>query len=663
MQICNEEPIRTLAYQLWLDRGAPFDNTQDIDWLESERIILSRSIDPVIDPVVIEPDETDSSAEVPAPPEVTGPAGRTNRWMQAHWEQIGRKPLKELCLPSTHDSGTYRLDLKLAPDAADLIKTLYDYADTDNNATGVRKYIRGMAVCQSLTIREQLDSGIRVIDLRVCKVDGVYYCCHALLGDEIRVLLKDMAEFLAANLYEVVFVKVGLKEMSDAEETEAWSYLVENTAPYGIKYPKDKVEGDKSPIDPDFSMETLASLKANKDRRCLLLSDDYFSSNYSEEMTTTDGVISRLESKTTDIDGEERANREAKRESGKPTAIDRRLFEAQCFRPTSSFNYGAGYIQAEGAISLGALAGLAGLSLNYVPLLKTVFKGDEHTPVPANLHENAQNSRSIVREYFTWLAGNPHIARPQVINCDYFQEVPLVDIAIQISIGQPVPDLSGVQDIPVPELRMDWFTATVGWVPNLVAFAAMLAGVGCCDLGRYLDDNIPGITGDVLGSALKGAGYACGEVAQTIHTVLKLTADELNTVLRQIGYASDEIEQAFVTMGEGFVDFFSDAGEEAERIAMEAARLAEEAARQTENAARIAAAETARVAEEAARQAEEAALIAAREAERIALETARVAEEAARATAREAERIAREAARVAEDAARATANALNPTRW
>lgn len=641
MQICNEEPIRTLAYQLWLDRGAPFDNTQDIDWLESERIILSRSIDPVIDPVVIEPDETDSSAEVPAPPEVTGSARRTNKWMQAHWEQIGFKPLKELCLPSTHDSGTYRLDLKLAPDAADLIKTLYDYADTDNNATGVRKYIRGMAVCQSLTIREQLDSGIRVIDLRVCKVDGVYYCCHALLGDEIRVLLKDMAEFLAANPYEVVFVKVGLKEMSDAEETEAWSYLVENTAPYGIKYPKDKVEGDNSPIDPDFSMETLASLKANKDRRCLLLSDDYFSSNYSEEMTTTDGVISRLESKTTDIDGEERANREAKRESGKPTAIDRRLFEAQCFRPTSPFNYGAGYIQAEGAISLGALAGLAGLSLNYVPLLKTVFKGDEHTPVPANLHENAQNSRSIVREYFTWLAGNPHIARPQVINCDYFQEVPLVDIAIQISIGQPVPDLSGVQDIPVPELRMDWFTATVGWVPNLVAFAAMLAGVGCCDLGRYLDDNIPGITGDVLGAALKGAGYACGEVAQTIHTVLKLTADELNTVLRQIGYASDEIEQAFVTMGEGFVDFFSDAGEEAERIALEAARVAEEAARQAENAARIAAAETARVAEEAARQAEEAARIAAREAERIA----------------------REAARVAEDAARATANALNPTRW
>jgi len=317
-----------------------------------------------------------------------------------------------------------------------------------------------------------------------------------------------------------------------------------------------------------------------------------------------------------EIEGEERANREAKRESGKPTAIDRRLFEAQCFRPTSQFNYGAGYIQAEGAISLGALAGLAGLSLNYVPLLKTVFKGDEHTPVPANLHENAQNSRSIVREYFTWLAGNPHIARPQVINCDYFQEVPLVDIAIQISIGQPVPDLSGVQDIPVPELRMDWFTATVGLVPNLVAFAAMLAGVGCCDLGRYLDDNIPGITGDVLGAALKGAGYACGEVAQTIHTVLKLTADELNTVLRQIGYASDEIEQAFVNMGEGFVDFFSDAGEEAERIAIDATRMAEEAAR-------IAAAET------------------AREAERIALETARIAEEAARATA----------------------NALNPSRW
>ncbi|MGB8248210.1 MAG: hypothetical protein WCE98_09400 [Chlorobium sp.] len=656
MPICNEEPIRTLAYLLWLDRGAPFDNTQDIDWLESERIILSRSIEPANEPVASEPDDTAPSAEVPAPPEVTGSARRTNRWMQAHWEQIGRKPLKQLCLPSTHDSGTYRLDLKLAPDAADLIKTLYDYADTENNATGVRKYIRGMAVCQSLTIREQLDSGIRVIDLRVCKVDGVYYCCHALLGDEIRVLLKDMAGFLSANPYEVVVVKVGLKEMSDAEETEAWSYLVENTAPYGIKYPKDKVEGDKSPIDPDFSMETLASLKANKDRRCLFLSDDYFTSNYSEEMTTTDGVISRLESKTTAIDGEERANREEKRENGEPTAADHRLFEAQCFRPTSPFNYGAGYIQAEGAISLGALAGLAGLGYNYASLLNAVFSGESLAPVPANLHENAQNSRSIVREYFTWLAGNPHIARPQVINCDYFQEVPLVDIAIQISIGQQLPDLSGIQDIPVPELRMDWFTATVGWVPNLVAFAAMLAGVGCCDLGRYLDDNIPGITGDVLGAALKGAGYACGEVAQTIHTVLKLTADELNTVLRQIGYASDEIEQAFVTMGEGFVDFFSDAEEEAERIAKEAAAMAEEAAR-------IAAEETARVAEEAARQVEEAARIAAREAERIALETARVAEEAARATAREAERIAREAARFAEDAARATANALNPSRW
>ncbi|NTW63042.1 MAG: DUF2934 domain-containing protein, partial [Chlorobiaceae bacterium] len=147
MKSRNEETIRTLAYELWLNRGAPFNNTQDLDWLESERIILSRFHDPIIYPGVSKPDETAPSAEVPAPPEVTGSARRTNRWMQAHWEQIGRKPLKQLCLPSTHDSGTYRLDLKLAPDAEDLIKTLYDYADTENNATGVRKYIRGMAVC------------------------------------------------------------------------------------------------------------------------------------------------------------------------------------------------------------------------------------------------------------------------------------------------------------------------------------------------------------------------------------------------------------------------------------------------------------------------------------------------------------------------------------
>ena len=460
---------------------------------------------------------------------------KNSQWMGDNWDKLQNKTLKDLCLPGTHDSGTAGLELELAPDASDLIKNLFNYADTDSNASGVREYIRGQAVSQRQTISQQLNSGIRYIDLRVCQIGGIYYICHSLKGQTIESVVTGIQEFLNTNTKEIVVIKVGLKSIQD--HTQAYNFLKAIL--------KDTQGKDLSVIADAATLTKSLQEFIDDGTRCILISDkaDFLEDTYDSSITTNAGTVTNLINKTKAASGS-------------------KLLEAQCFRPTSDQNYALGYLQSEGAIALGPLAAIEGIGYNLTSEIKQIFGGEALPAVPKNLHENAQNSRSIVKDYFQWLNSNTQYHKPQLFICDFFDEIqPYIDLGISISTGQPMPDLSGIQDVAIPALRTDWFTSTIGLAPTLVAAAAMAVGIGASDLGRLLQDNIPGITGEILGGTLKGAGYAIGEIASVIHDVLGLTAEGVNIVLNGIGYAADEIENAFAGLGEDFVDFFEDAGE------------------------------------------------------------------------------------------------------
>ncbi|CAE7225393.1 Plcxd1, partial [Symbiodinium sp. KB8] len=79
--------------------------------------------------------------------------------------QIGHLTLPSLCLPGTHDSLTY--DLCDHPARGDTLPELMFSLPRPVTSFIMRELTVKLATCQKITIREQLDAGIRFIDFRV----------------------------------------------------------------------------------------------------------------------------------------------------------------------------------------------------------------------------------------------------------------------------------------------------------------------------------------------------------------------------------------------------------------------------------------------------------------------------------------------------------------
>lgn len=125
-------------------------------------------------------------------------------WM-AETPALGAKRLNEISLPATHDSGTYDLisvykrpvDDLFAPDAdRDIIKVGQFVGITD-----------AWSKTQEKTIAEQLDDGIRAIDLRPCREkSGTLRICHGMYGPTIEDVLGQVRTFAEAHPREIILV-------------------------------------------------------------------------------------------------------------------------------------------------------------------------------------------------------------------------------------------------------------------------------------------------------------------------------------------------------------------------------------------------------------------------------------------------------------------------
>jgi hypothetical protein len=357
-------------------------------------------------------------------------------WMEGFYEEIRDKTLGELCLPGTHDSGTYELFMTIAPDAEDVIKELWEISKTAVGASvEIGPYIRSMAVAQKKSFYDQFRDGIRYIDLRICSVNDQFHTCHTLLGKLISTLMKDVKRFLDENRKEVIVFKVGFKSMDDEElRQKAWDEISDAVTPYFYR--------------PANMRELLGKrfsdlVDADSQKRAIFLMPDVIDGIYSSRITTNAGVIQNLQERTASFRGRHK------------------LLEAQFIRPISNDDFVRGFVQTNGCRVLPLLPFLtvlpklgpvlAGLGLLAMPAYLLYVRNFE--PKPTSLHQNARDSRSIIRDYFRWLALNPSIT-PHLLICDFFEEVPLVDIAIRISTGKPFEDLlNGVDDIaPTPPL-------------------------------------------------------------------------------------------------------------------------------------------------------------------------------------------------------------------
>ncbi len=140
-------------------------------------------------------------------------------------------PLGNICLPASHDAGTYGLTTLLTQDLGSdeqqLVTLLNEIAQRIQNVPGVTPYIpnaeawvydavisaiRGLLTANSRSVSQQLADGIRCLDLRVYYDGKRFYTYHTLIGAPLDEVLDEIAGFLSPAeppKGEIVYVTVG----------------------------------------------------------------------------------------------------------------------------------------------------------------------------------------------------------------------------------------------------------------------------------------------------------------------------------------------------------------------------------------------------------------------------------------------------------------------
>lgn len=156
----------------------------------------------------------------------------TVTWM-AHLEpSLKAEPLSQVALPGTHDSGTYawKKELGASPDS-DLTVTIEKKLDVlgrlgDCITDGILKLVfERMCKCQDMSIKDQLEAGIRYLDLRVARHEesNEYYSCHGVFCVNYDEILDEIANFLTANPKEIVVLDFNHFYAMDEEHHQAFS--------------------------------------------------------------------------------------------------------------------------------------------------------------------------------------------------------------------------------------------------------------------------------------------------------------------------------------------------------------------------------------------------------------------------------------------------------
>ncbi len=155
-------------------------------------------------------------------------------WMQ-HSDAIRNAPLQYICLPATHDTGTYRFIKRLVKDGAigafapvfNLLQERFieplsalhlegwgPEATLDWVIDHVYDAVKGLARATDKTVREQLEGGVRSMDFRLYYDGGndKFYTWHGFVGVEFDEILDELAAFLretsSGSGGEIVYITI-----------------------------------------------------------------------------------------------------------------------------------------------------------------------------------------------------------------------------------------------------------------------------------------------------------------------------------------------------------------------------------------------------------------------------------------------------------------------
>ncbi len=129
-------------------------------------------------------------------------------WMKKMSATIGPLKLNQIVLPGTHDSGSYSIadTADYSPDAPNFVKKIEQISTWLANL--IKPIVAGWARSQCDDFKQQLESGVRYLDLRTSlhTSSNVMRVVHAMYGCKIDVVLTSIKEFLALYPNEIIIL-------------------------------------------------------------------------------------------------------------------------------------------------------------------------------------------------------------------------------------------------------------------------------------------------------------------------------------------------------------------------------------------------------------------------------------------------------------------------
>jgi hypothetical protein len=186
-------------------------------------------------------------------------------WMEKIAPAIQDRPLRRIAIPGTHDSATYSLtpDSEISPDAPGAAWNLRSLSTT-------RGVVYKWALAQNFTITQQLEAGVRFLDVRVMQRGDDPTRIHVVRsqwGVVVERVLEQIDDFLDKHPKEIVFLSLGTNK-KDSLSTAAKLRLINDLV---------RARFEKIMIPPSVSTSvTPAQLWASGRRLLVLVNNQIF---------------------------------------------------------------------------------------------------------------------------------------------------------------------------------------------------------------------------------------------------------------------------------------------------------------------------------------------------------------------------------------------------
>lgn len=129
-----------------------------------------------------------------------------SRWMELLPPEVKKRPINQIFMPGTHNSGTSGIETGLLP----IENTWLKFAELFSFIPPVKSIIADANGFQELKVDQQLKLGIRYFDIRYSwsEKQGALYASHQFAGEKIFDIFTNTFNFIKENTQEVAILRL-----------------------------------------------------------------------------------------------------------------------------------------------------------------------------------------------------------------------------------------------------------------------------------------------------------------------------------------------------------------------------------------------------------------------------------------------------------------------